>query len=116
MAGNGQIQPVEVRVLIFKGRRKWVAQCLEFDVAVQADTREDLRAKFQAAIEAERRFCEERGLTPLTRLPRAPRRYFEIWDALQELSTRSGGIDQEPWNDMPPFIASAHTATAIEAA
>jgi len=111
VTSNGKAQPVKVRILIFKGRRKWVAQCLEFDIAVQADALEDLQAKFQVAIEGERRYCEERGLTPLTRLPEAPRRYFETWDDLQTVSP--GG---EPWNEIPPFIASAQTAVAIEAA
>lgn len=111
MPSNGNAELKAIRILIFKGRRKWVAQCLEFDIAVQADALEDLEDKFHVALAGEQRYCEERGLTPLTRLPQAPRRYFETWDALQTVSH-----DVKPWSGIPPYIASAQTAVAIEAA
>lgn len=102
-------QPLELRILVFKGRRKWVAQCLEFDIAAQADRREDLRDSFVRAVEAEVEFCGSHDLTPLRRLPQAPPRYFETWDQLQTVATA------EVWGDMPAYIASARTSTAVEA-
>lgn len=111
MPSNGNAERPDIRVLIFRGRRKWVAQCLEFDIAVQADALEDLEGKFRAALAGEEQYCRERGLTPLTRLPQAPQRYIDTWDALQGVSHEG-----QPWSGIPPYVASAQTAVAIETA
>lgn len=96
---------VEVRILIFKGRQKWVAQCLEYDIAVQAEDRDQLRAAFGRAVDAERVFCQMKGLEPFERLPSAPQRYFDRWDQL------AAGESREPWKDFSAYLLSAQTAT-----
>jgi hypothetical protein len=67
-----------VRVLVFRGKQRWVAQCLEFDLAAQADTLDGLWERLQMALEAERTLSASYGREPFKSLPPAPPRYLEM--------------------------------------
>lgn len=77
-----------VRIVAFKEGDIWVAQCLEHDVCVQAADLDTVRARMEVAIEAEK---------PLGRLPKAPARFFELWDKKSGFnkSGKSDGVDYE---------------------
>jgi hypothetical protein len=69
----------EINLVIFKAEGLWIAQCLEIDFAVQAESEEDLPHQFAAAIKAEIDFCLDRDIEPFSGLPRAPERYWAMW-------------------------------------
>lgn len=101
-------QPLHLRVLVFFGRTKWVAQCIEYDIAVQAENSEDLESRFNSALEAERQLSQKMGQEPLRRLPPAPRRYREAWDKALARQQRERE-KAEPWRNIPPFIAGVES-------
>lgn len=66
-----------VRVLIFKQEDMYVAQCLEHDIAVQADDITTLQKRFETAM-----FCES---DELANIEPAPQSFFDSWDAAYTL-------------------------------
>lgn len=64
-----------VRVVIFKEADQWVAQCLEHDICVAADSMGDLYGRFEVAVRLES--AEPGGLD---RIGNAPQHFFELWD------------------------------------
>ena len=88
MAVNGHSQhddALTLRVLVFRGSKKWIAQCLDFDFGVQADSQELLPARFLRAIQAEIAFSIGRSLVPFRRLPKAPQRFWDMWERGSDL-------------------------------
>ena len=92
------MKPLEFRVVVFRGFTKWVAQCLERDIAAQADTLSELPAKLARALAAEIQFSEERGEPAFELLPSAPVRYFAMWEGANEVA------DPGPWTSVPVEI------------
>lgn len=64
-----------IRVIIFKDDHAWVAQGLEHDICVQAETLDDLYGRFDVAARLE---SEEEG--GLKRIEKAPQFFFDLWD------------------------------------
>lgn len=69
-----------IRVIIFNDGRHWIAQCLEYDIAAQADDLDTVRSRLLVAVEAEAETSLElmgerfKGIAP------APRAYQEMWE------------------------------------
>lgn len=64
-----------IRVILFKDGHAWVAQGIERDICVQADSLDDLYGRFEVAMRLE---SEESG--GLDRIPEAPKYYFDLWE------------------------------------
>jgi hypothetical protein len=64
-----------IRVIVFRQGQQLFAQCLEHDIAVQADDIEVLRRRIELALEAE---SSERG-GDLSSIGPAPDYYFRMW-------------------------------------
>jgi hypothetical protein len=77
-----------IRVLLFKEEGFWVAQGLEHDICVQAETLEDLQINFEVAVRLE---SEEAG--GLKRIAAAPPYFQERW------SKRAGDYSPITSND-----------------
>jgi len=75
MSGN-RVQPFRVSVLLHQDGEAWVAQCLEYDLAAQAPSEEEAKKRFVRTLQAQIMDDLRDGLTPLSKLPKAPRRYF----------------------------------------
>lgn len=77
-----------IRIVTFKEGEIWVAQCLEHDVCAQAADLDSVRARIEAALEAE---------APLEALPEAPAHFFELWERKSDFnkSGKSNGVDYE---------------------
>jgi hypothetical protein len=75
-------QKIELRVLVYKDGKQWVARCLEHDLVARASSKEQVAARFVntlgAAVTASRRL----RLEPFEGIPCSPRRYFDLWDEL----------------------------------
>jgi hypothetical protein len=72
-----------VRVLIFKQEDLYVAQCLEHDIAVQADDITTLKKRFETAM-----CCEG---DDLANIEPAPQSFFDSWDAACTLGSEIPG-------------------------
>jgi hypothetical protein len=99
---------LEFRVVVFRGFTKWVAQCLERDIAAQAERLEDLPGRLGQALLAEIEFSEERGEPAFELLPPAPKRFWAMWQGAEDVS------DPKPWANVPleilPKLADSPTA------
>jgi hypothetical protein len=96
--GELPMKPLELRVVVFRGNTKWVAQCLERDIAAQADSLAELPTRLGRALTAEIAFSQERGEPAFEMLPEAPRRYWAMWHGAEEVT------DPEPWSGVPVEI------------
>ena len=110
MTVNGHSQhddALTLRVLVFRGPRKWIAQCLDFDFGVQADSEDLLPERFLRAIQAEIAFSIGRSLVPFRRLPKAPQRFWDMWERGSDLRTPqwTGAAD----GIFPPGGAAVHS-------
>lgn len=69
---------MKLKVIVFKGAERWVAQCLDFDIAAQARSIDDLPLALSRAILAEIETARQRGESAFHRLPAPPRKYLEM--------------------------------------
>ena len=75
----------------------WVAQCLEYDIGAQANTRADLSYEFQKSIVGHILICAKHGATPFESLPPAPSLYWHM--------RRSRLVEERPPQfDLPPEV------------
>ncbi len=72
---------MELRVVAYREDDHYVAQGLEFDICVQANTLEELQLRFDRAAFATLAVCVERGADPRDAVPKAPR---EFWDMFED--------------------------------
>lgn len=72
-----------VRAVLFQEAGWWCAQCLEYDIATQAKTKEELKAELERAISIHIQLAVERAQEPFSYLPKAPERYFQMYRAFE---------------------------------
>lgn len=65
----------KLRVICFQEESLWLAQILEHDICVQAESLDDLAARLEVAVRLE---CEETG--NLDHIPAAPAHFEKMWD------------------------------------
>ena len=70
-----------MRVVLFQEEGYWVAQCLEFDIAAQAKAFKDIFQELERVVVGRIIFAESKGLEAFADLPRAPRRFWDMFDA-----------------------------------
>lgn len=68
-----------IRVVFFCEGEKWVAQCLEYDIGAQASDLDTLQTLFSVVLEAEVQESVQRHGRMFEGIPRAPRRFEEMW-------------------------------------
>lgn len=69
-----------VRVIAFKDGDGWVAQCLEYDIAAQADKLDDAYERVFAAIALDRAESERVHGAPFAGIDKAPAHFFDLWE------------------------------------
>jgi hypothetical protein len=69
-------QMFSVSVLLHKDGAAWVAQCLEYDVAVQGPSPEEAKNRFLRTLGSQILDDLLDGRAPLSSLPQAPSQYF----------------------------------------
>lgn len=70
-----------VRVVTFREGDWHVAQCLEWDLATQARTEEELSGAVQRLLLAQLDAAHRTGREPFANLPAAPLRFHKMWEA-----------------------------------
>ncbi len=65
-------------ILILKEDEWWVAQCLEYDIAAQAESKEKAEYEFFRVLCGRISMAEELGVGPFDGIPAAPRYYHQL--------------------------------------
>ena len=74
---------IRVRAIAFKNSGVWCVQCLDYDIAAQAETIPELEKELQRVLLAYVvTSAELKRDHPFAGLPEAPKHYFEMYDAL----------------------------------
>jgi len=68
-----------IRVVIFESRRRWIAQCLDYDLCTSSAERERLPRQILAQLRAQIALDLKQGLEPFHGLSSAPKRYWEMY-------------------------------------
>jgi len=68
-----------VRAVVFPSGSHWVAQCLEYDIATQARTRDALLVELQRIVIAHIVVAKEEHIVPFSDIPKAPKRFWEMY-------------------------------------
>ena len=94
---------LKIRAVLFQEEGWWVAQCLDFDIAAQAKTQADLLYELERILIGHIVISSEKGLRPFERLPRAPRRYWAMYEHADPVNapTPSQWQWQGPFKDLP---------------
>jgi hypothetical protein len=69
-----------IRVIMFEEGGLWVAQCLEHDIAAQAENVDTLHARLNATLKAEYNESMERHGKPFAGIDPAPERFQRMWN------------------------------------
>lgn len=85
-----------VTAIVFRQGSLWVAQCLEINIAVSAESRADLPRTLRQRLQGQMLLDLRRGIAPFSQFGQARRDYWELLDRA------------EPWmsEEVPePFLA-----------
>lgn len=84
--GNGRRRRDDgaVRVVVFQEGAFLVAQCLEYDIAVQAPSFGELRPRFEKTMVAHMMLAIEHGDQPFEKLAPAPDLYWEMFEKAEK--------------------------------
>lgn len=94
-----------VRVVVFEEEGWKVAQCLEYDIAVQAKTYQDLYYQIEKALVGQMVAAMEDHRAPFENLPEAPAAYHEMWErAAFEMRLRDQGLAHYEASSAPPTL------------
>ena len=69
-----------INVLAFQEGTQWSAQCLQYDIAAQANSLPELSKAFERALAGHIFVCCELGLEPFEGLKPAPKQYWDLFN------------------------------------
>ena len=95
-----------IRAIVFQESGVFVAQCLEYDIATQADDLNALMERLDLTVEAVFEECRARGKEPKDLIGPAPNYYHTLWE------NRSVDLDRVnvPTSSIPVCMALAKAA------
>lgn len=70
-----------IRAVVFRRGERWVAQCLDVDLATSADSFEELQERMRSQIQCQMTLDRRRNREPFSTLNRAPQNF---WDLLED--------------------------------
>ena len=86
----------ELNFLIFRDGAWWVAQCIEHDIAVQAQSLQEIESEIQRVINGRIAIAKELRIDPFEGLPSAPEEYHRICpNYLYKVIKENGGVENE---------------------
>ena len=74
-------RPNALRFVLFKEEDAFVAVCLESYIGAQGSTMEEVQKRLRAAYRAELNDSLERTGKAFGGIPRAPKRFYDMWEA-----------------------------------
>ena len=99
-----------IRAVLFREEGWWVAQCLEHDIAVQATTQPDLIYELERILVGHLAVSEEARREPFASLPKAPRRYWEMYERAKPVEIGVLPFRQETPSPLPDIDLQARAA------
>ena len=97
---------ITMRVLFLSEGKTWVAQCIEYDIAAQGHTFEEVQKNFERTFVGHILLDLSRGKEPLEDIPPAPDFYRERFE-------RAGKFRHEEKAGLSSFIPPVHIIEAI---
>ncbi len=88
--GSASKSAYDFRILFFENEEGWAAQCLEYDLATQAETLEALYYEVERILVAHIALADELGIEPFEGLDPAPQKYWDIFEKSQLSVERPG--------------------------
>ena len=68
-----------IHAVAFQHGEWWVAQCLEYDIATQARTLDDLLLEVERILFAHVVVAKKEGIEPFASIPKAPKRFWQMY-------------------------------------
>jgi len=96
---------LELSVLLIKEEDKWVAQCLDYDIAAQGETLDAARSRFARTFVGQVMVDLHHHQEPLEGIKPAPRKYWAMFRKAARLAERDPIYFPE--TTPPPFAISA---------
>lgn len=97
------VREIRLRVLFIEGDEWWSAQCLEHDIATQAETLKDLFYEMERMLVSHMAQAAEEGSEPFAGIGPAPEKYWKIFEQSQiHMERPAAGI--KPRESTPPQI------------
>jgi hypothetical protein len=78
---------LKIRAVLFQEEGWWVAQCLEYDIAAQARDQSDVLYELERILAGRCLLSASKGRLPFEGLPRAPRRYWVMYEQAAPVPT-----------------------------
>jgi hypothetical protein len=98
------MKAIRIRAVVFQESGWWCAQCLEYDIATQAKSINELKHELERVFITQVELALERGQEPFAVFPKAPERYFQMYEAFE----RAGRAE-----DATPIKFASDTAQCI---
>jgi hypothetical protein len=67
-----------ITAIVFKQGRLWVAQCLEVDLCVSVESKDELPKALRRRLQSQMLIDLRHGIVPFSRFGRAPERYWKL--------------------------------------
>ena len=90
----GQVSHDVLRIIAFQEGDSWIAQCLEYDISAQASDLDELSARIDATIDAERAYTVSQGRKPFEGIDPAPQHFHVMWDKRSAFTTNLPNVDR----------------------
>ena len=74
-----KVADYKLSAVVFQEADRWVAQCLEYDIATQAKTLQDLYYELERTLVGQIVASVEVGIAPFEKIPPAPQRFWEMF-------------------------------------
>ncbi len=68
-----------IQAVVFREEGRWVAQCLEYDIATQAESMDGLYDKLGRVLASYLSLAAGQAMSPFDGIPPAPKRYWEMY-------------------------------------
>jgi hypothetical protein len=104
LAESFSVRTIRVRVVVFKDAGLLCAQCLEYDIAVQAKTIDELQRNLDDALMSQLDISAELGREPFEGVPPAPPQFFNIFESARSSSEKEQQHLIKPTSDMGQMI------------
>jgi hypothetical protein len=104
-------QDIRISAILFEEEGQWCAQCLEYDIAVQAKTLTDVQIELYRALFSQVVASIELGREPFAGLGAAPPRYWDMFENAKTTVKR-----EEPALRLPPEAAHVSVSPRLKLA
>lgn len=91
----------KIHAIVFRSGERWIARCLEYDLATQTRRLEDMPAELQRVLTVQIFASLHWGIVPFTGFKPAPKRYWEMYERSQSRVEPIAISAPEPVADWP---------------